>query len=340
MSSSSLAQPIGRGACRSIGSFSRGDKIGEGTYGSVYQARDKASGRLVAIKRVKLGDSTMDREGMPITHLREVGILRALRHHEHIVELLEVVVGSQIDSVFLVFEYLQHDVARLVDTMPTPFSMPEVKCLGVQLLLAVAHLHANHVMHRDLKLSNLLLTNNGELKLCDFGLAREYGYPLGRYTSKVVTLWYRPPELLLGSHTYDTAVDMWGVGCIFGELLQNTPLLVGKSEIHQLELMCKLLGSPNDRIWPGFSDLPNVKKMALPVNPYNELRKKFPKLSAIGHDFLNRLLTYDPEKRITAHDAIQHEYFKREPKPKEISAMPSFPASFPSMTPQKRPRHD
>merc|ERR1711934_1015869 len=128
--------------------------------------------------------------------------------------------------MFYIFEYCEHDLAQLIDSRSFPFSESETKCLLLQLMKAVAYLHDNWIMHRDLKLSNLLLNNAGELKLCDFGLAREYGHPLSRYTGKVVTLWYRPPELLLGVHTYGTAVDMWGVGCIFGELLQNAPLLV------------------------------------------------------------------------------------------------------------------
>ena len=153
------------GRCRSVSCFIKGEKIGEGTYGSVYQARDKVSGQVVALKRVKLGDSTFDREGMPQTHLREVNILRSLQQHAHIVRLLELVVGSSGDSVFLAFEYVEHDVSRLIDTMTTPFTLAEVKCLAQQLLIAVAHLHDNFIMHRDLKLSNLLLTADGTLKV-------------------------------------------------------------------------------------------------------------------------------------------------------------------------------
>lgn len=244
------SRALSHGRCRSVSCFSKGEKIGEGTYGSVYQARDKASGALVALKRVKLGDSTFDREGMPVTHLREVSILRALQQHTHIVRMIEVVVGSSLDSVYLVFEYVPHDLSRLIDTMATPFELAEVKCLMVQLLLAVAHLHDNFILHRDLKLSNLLLTADGTLKVCDFGLARRYdgnhegvprdapplpgpvgGTDPGGYTPKVVTLWYRSPELLLGERRYGSSVDMWSVGCMLGELLLHTPLLPGDTEV-------------------------------------------------------------------------------------------------------------
>lgn len=160
----SEGRKLGHGRCRSVACFRKGAKVGEGTYGSVYQARDKESGGLVALKRIK-HDSGFDREGMPVTHLREVSILRALRQHAHIVRLLEVVVGSSADSVFLVFEYVPHDVSRLIDTMRAPFTPAEVKCLTLQLLAAVSHLHDNYIMHRDLKLSNLLLADDGTLKV-------------------------------------------------------------------------------------------------------------------------------------------------------------------------------
>ena len=167
---SSWSSSFGLGACRPVGTYSKGDKLGEGTYGSVYQARDKETGRIVALKRVK--EQSFESEGMPQTSIREIALLRRLRH-PHIVSLIEVVVGSRADSVFLVFEYCAHELAALIDALP-PFPLPEVKCLILQLLGAVAYLHANGILHRDLKMSNLLLTAEGMLKLCDFGLAREH----------------------------------------------------------------------------------------------------------------------------------------------------------------------
>jgi cyclin-dependent kinase 10 len=169
------------GACRAVSQFEHLRKIGEGTYGSVYKARDRraaaGSACLVALKRIKIRTSGFEREGLPTTALREINLLRTLPAHENVVRLLEVAVGSRMDAIFLVFEYCEHDVARLLDWMRTPFSASEVKCLMLQLCEAVAHLHEHHVIHRDLKLSNLLLTAGGVLKLCDFGLARPLAAP-------------------------------------------------------------------------------------------------------------------------------------------------------------------
>ena len=151
---------MGRAGCRSVSAFHKLEKLGEGTYGSVYAARDKETDQLVALKRIKLSGDSLDREGMPQTSLREVGLLRRLRH-PHVVSLLEVVVGSKLDSVFLVLERVDHDLSRLIDASPAPFSPPVVKRLAVQLFSAMAHLHANYVLHRDLKMSNLLYSDRG-----------------------------------------------------------------------------------------------------------------------------------------------------------------------------------
>ncbi|XP_022151959.1 cyclin-dependent kinase G-2-like isoform X2 [Momordica charantia] len=241
--------------CRSVDEFERLNKIDEGTYGVVYRARDKKSGEIVALKKVKM---EKEREGFPMTSLREINILLSF-HHPSIVDVKEVVVGSSLDSIFMVMEYMEHDLKALMETMKQPFSQSEVKCLMLQLLEGVKYLHDNWVLHRDLKTSNLLLNNQGELKICDFGLARQYGSPLKTYTHMVVTLWYRAPELLLGARQYSTAIDMWSLGCIMAELLSKQPLFNGKTEVDQLDKIFRTLGTPNETIWPGFSKLPGVR---------------------------------------------------------------------------------
>ncbi|GAB4840576.1 hypothetical protein Ancab_021345 [Ancistrocladus abbreviatus] len=315
--------------CRSVDEFERLNKIDEGTYGVVYRARDKKTAEIVALKKVKM---EKEREGFPLTSLREINILLSF-HHPSIVDVKEVVVGSNLDSIFMVMEYMEHDLKGLMETMKQPFSQSEVKCLMLQLFEGVKYLHDNWVLHRDLKTSNLLLNNRGELKICDFGLARQYGSPLKPYTHLVVTLWYRAPELLLGAKQYSTAIDMWSLGCIMAELLSKEPLFNGKTEFDQLDKIFRILGTPNETIWTGFSKLPGVK-VNFVKHQYNQLRKKFPAtsftgspvLSDAGFDLLNRLLTYDPEKRITAEAALKHEWFKEVPLPKSKEFMPTFPA--------------
>uniref|UniRef100_A0A1D1YIG7 Cyclin-dependent kinase G-2 n=1 Tax=Anthurium amnicola TaxID=1678845 RepID=A0A1D1YIG7_9ARAE len=315
--------------CRSVDEFERLNKIDEGTYGVVYRAKDKKTDEVVALKKVKM---EKEREGFPLTSLREINILLSL-HYPSIVDVKEVVVGNSLDSIFMVMEYMEHDLKALMETMKQPYSQSEVKCLMLQLLAGVKYLHDNWVLHRDLKTSNLLLNNRGELKICDFGLSRQYGSPLKPYTHLVVTLWYRAPELLLGAKEYSTAIDMWSLGCIMAELLAKEPLFSGKTEFDQLDKIFRILGTPNEKIWPGFAKLPGVK-VNFVRQPYNRLREKFPPtsfsgrptLSEAGFDLLNKLLTYDPDKRITAEDALNHEWFREVPLPKSKEFMPTFPA--------------
>jgi len=251
------------------------------------------------------------------------------------VDVKEIVVGN-LNNIFIVMEYVEHDLKTLMEEIKTPFLQSEVKCLMKQLLSAMAHLHDNWVLHRDLKTSNLLYNNKGALKVADFGLAREYGSPLKPYTHNVVTLWYRAPELLLGSKMYTTAIDMWSVGCIFAELISREPLLPGKSEIDQIDKIFKLLGTANEKIWPGFSQLPGVKRVNFAMQPYNNLRQKFPNLTESGFDLLNKFLTYDPQKRITAAEALQHSYFIESPPPKDEALMPTWRSSHDGQPRKKR----
>merc|ERR1719397_259582 len=257
-------------------------------YGIVYRARDTKSGEIVALKKMRM---EREKDGIPVSGLREIYILLQCCH-ENIVPLREIAVGRSLESMFLVMDYCEQDLACLLDNMQSPFSESQVKCIMAQVFRGLRYLHSNFIVHRDLKVSNLLMTDKGCVKIADFGLARLYGLPLKPMTPKVVTLWYRAPELLLNAKTQTTAIDMWSGGCILGELLAHKPLLPGKSEINQIELVIDLLGTPNDNIWPAFSSLPALQEFTLKQQPYNNLKHKFPWLSAAGLRLLNFLFMY------------------------------------------------
>lgn len=328
--------------CRSVSRFERLNHIEEGSYGVVFRARDRETGEVVALKQLKLDK---EKGGFPITSLREIHTLLEARH-PHIVELKELVVGDTLNQyvvpqcvfanlrIYLVMEFVEHDLKTLLGTMRTPFLQSEVKTLMQQLLSAVALMHSRWIVHRDLKTSNLLIDNRGRIKLADFGLARLFGDPLEEMTGLVVTLWYRAPELLLGAQLYDTAVDMWSVGCIFGELLLKEPLLPGKGEADQLSRIYHLLGAPSEAVWPGFSRLPNARSAAGSTAPLAEpdagpaegLRHRFRYCTEGALDLLHRLLTYDPAQRITAEEALEHPYFFESPPPAHPDSFGSFPS--------------
>jgi len=226
-------------------------------------------------------------------------------------------------------DFIEHDLKTLCDDMPEPFLLSETKTLLLQLLSATAYLHSHWILHRDLKTSNLLLNNRGQIKIADFGLARYTGDPAPSLTQLVVTLWYRAPELLLGATTYGTEIDAWSIGCIFGELLTRTPLLQGKNEIDQLSKIFELLGVPTDESWPGYRRLPNAKSLTFPKHSSttgSHLRTKFPLLTKAGVDLLAGLLKLDPKTRTGAEDALGHEFFREEPRPKREEMLPTFPS--------------
>uniref|UniRef100_A0A5K3FI60 Protein kinase domain-containing protein n=1 Tax=Mesocestoides corti TaxID=53468 RepID=A0A5K3FI60_MESCO len=308
------------GRCRSVSDFEKLNRIGEGTYGIVYRARDSVTGEIVALKKVRMEN---ERDGIPISSLREITLLLSVKH-PNIVQLKEVVVGRSLDSIFLSMEYCEQDLASLLDNMPNAFTEAQVKGIMLQVFKGLRFLHENFIIHRDLKVSNLLMTDKGMVKIADFGLARPSNsqHPM---TPKVVTLWYRSPEVLLGDKMQTKAIDIWSAGCIMGELLLHKPLMPGKNEVHQLELIIDLLGTPNERIWPGMSALPLLKKITLKTQQYNNLRQTFPWLSDAGLRLLNFLFMYDPTKRARARECCQSSYFREHPLPCEPEMMPSFP---------------
>ncbi|CAD6235671.1 GSCOCG00007962001-RA-CDS [Cotesia congregata] len=289
--------------------FHKIEKIGEGTYGIVYKARDKITGKMVALKRIRLATET---EGVPSTAIREISLLKDLTH-PNIVQLFDVVIGDVNKDLYLVFEYLQQDLKKFLDSMKVTsinamhWSML-VKSYLHQLLKAISFCHKNLILHRDLKPQNLLIDDEGHIKLADFGLARSFGLPMRMYTHEVVTLWYRAPEILLGTKLYSYAVDIWSLGCIFAEMATRRALFPGDSEIDQLFKIFRTLGTPDETIWPGVSQLPDYKSM-FPKWDSRDLDEVVPNFDTNARDLFMKLLTYDPSKRVTAMNALSHPFF-------------------------------
>eukprot|EP00730_Choanoeca_flexa_P016450 TRINITY_DN7771_c0_g1_i1.p1 TRINITY_DN7771_c0_g1~~TRINITY_DN7771_c0_g1_i1.p1 ORF type:complete len:344 (+),score=73.55 TRINITY_DN7771_c0_g1_i1:22-1032(+) len=278
------------------------EKIGEGTYGTVYKAKVRATGQMVALKKIKL---EQEDEGVPSTAIREISLLKEL-DHPNIVRLMEVIHSE--NKLYLVFEFLDQDLKKHMDEARNGLEPRLVKSYMLQLLKGLEFCHARRVLHRDLKPQNLLINREGFIKLADFGLARAFGIPVRAYTHEVVTLWYRAPEILLGQRQYACPVDMWSVGCIFAEMVTRRPLFPGDSEIDELFKIFRALGTPNDATWPGVTSLPDYKG-CFPAWRGQDLASLVPGLDEAGLDLLQKMLTYDPSTRISAKQAIQHPWF-------------------------------
>ncbi|XP_009431601.2 cyclin-dependent kinase 3 isoform X1 [Pan paniscus] len=290
--------------------FQKVEKIGEGTYGVVYKAKNRETGQLVALKKIRLD---LEMEGVPSTAIREISLLKELKH-PNIVRLLDVVHNER--KLYLVFEFLSQDLKKYMDSTPgSELPLHLIKSYLFQLLQGVSFCHSHRVIHRDLKPQNLLINELGAIKLADFGLARAFGVPLRTYTHEVVTLWYRAPEILLGSKFYTTAVDIWSIGCIFAEMVTRKALFPGDSEIDQLFRIFRMLGTPSEDTWPGVTQLPDYKG-SFPKWTRKGLEEIVPNLEPEGRDLLMQLLQYDPSQRITAKTALAHPYFSSpEPSP-------------------------
>ncbi|KAJ8949512.1 hypothetical protein NQ314_008205 [Rhamnusium bicolor] len=279
------------------------EKIGEGTYGTVFKAKNRESHEIVALKRVRLDD---DDEGVPSSALREICLLKELKH-KNIVRLYDVLHSDK--KLTLVFEHCDQDLKKYFDSLNGDIDLDVVKSFMYQLLRGLAFCHSHNVLHRDLKPQNLLINKNGELKLADFGLARAFGIPVKCYSAEVVTLWYRPPDVLYGAKLYTTSIDMWSAGCIFAELANaGRPLFPGSDVDDQLRRIFKLLGTPTEETWSDMSQLPDYKPFPA-YQPNMSLSQVVPKLGNRGRDLLQRLLVCNPMGRISADDAMAHQYF-------------------------------
>ncbi|EEB12563.1 mitogen-activated protein kinase ERK-A, putative [Pediculus humanus corporis] len=285
--------------------FEKVEKIGEGTYGIVFKAKHRITGEVVALKGIRLdGDS----EGVPSTALREIALLKELKH-PNVVQLLEVVHMEKV--LYLVFEYFYRDLKKFIEKVDGDIPIKLIKSYLYQLLKGLQYCHTNKTLHRDLKPQNLLIDTLGNIKLADFGLARTFGLPTRSFTHEVVTLWYRAPEILLGSKYYTVSVDIWSLGCIFGEMVMKKAMFPGDSEIDQLFRIFRVLGTPHEGVWPGVTQLDDYKCRFPVWEPMSLGEEIIPRLDDKGIDLLSNMLKYDPSKRISAMEALDHPFFEK-----------------------------
>jgi cyclin-dependent kinase len=282
--------------------YKKTKKLGEGTYGIVYKAENVHTHEEVALKAIRLES---EEEGVPCTAIREISLLKEL-DHPNVVRLLEII--HDVDKLTLVFEFCDQDLKQHLDAHFGILDHNKIKWFLYQLLKGVEYCHKRRVLHRDLKPQNLLISKkDNTLKLADFGLARAFTVPVRNYSPEVVTLWYRAPEVLMGFKNYSTPIDMWSIGCIFAEMKKGKPLFTGKTTDQQLMSIFKGLGTPTPEIYPKIVELPQYRD-DFPKYPGKDLSVLVPGLEEEGYDLLRKLLQYDPAKRPTAAEAIEHPY--------------------------------
>ncbi|OHW96394.1 Negative regulator of the PHO system [Colletotrichum shisoi] len=284
-------------------SFQQLEKLGEGTYATVFKGRNRQTGELVALKEIHLDSE----EGTPSTAIREISLMKELKH-ENIVALHDVIHTE--NKLMLVFEYMDGDLKKYMDTHGDRGALKphQIKSFMYQLLRGIDFCHQNRVLHRDLKPQNLLINGKGQLKLGDFGLARAFGIPVNTFSNEVVTLWYRAPDVLLGSRTYNTSIDIWSAGCIMAEMYTGRPLFPGTTNEDQIIRIFRIMGTPTERTWTGITQFPEYKP-TFQMYATQDLRQILPQIDPTGIDLLQRMLQLRPELRISAHEALKHPWF-------------------------------
>uniref|UniRef100_A0A2I3TKJ5 cyclin-dependent kinase n=2 Tax=Pan TaxID=9596 RepID=A0A2I3TKJ5_PANTR len=283
------------------------EKLGEGSYATVYKGISRINGQLVALKVISMNAE----EGVPFTAIREASLLKGLKHAN--IVLLHDIIHTK-ETLTFVFEYMAKSARGGSNLLMD--SVSSFQLFMFQLLRGLAYIHHQHVLHRDLKPQNLLISHLGELKLADFGLARAKSIPSQTYSSEVVTLWYRPPDALLGATEYSSELDIWGAGCIFIEMFQGQPLFPGVSNIlEQLEKIWEVLGVPTEDTWPGVSKLPNYNPEWFPLPTPRSLHVVWSRLGRVpeAEDLASQMLKGFPRDRVSAQEALVHDYFSALP---------------------------
>ncbi|VEN36316.1 unnamed protein product [Callosobruchus maculatus] len=301
-------------------------RAGEGAHGFVFKGLDTRTQKYVALKKVAINPNV----GIPKNTFREICSLRVLKS-KNIVQLFEVTtMGS---SVILVMEYLPWSLADVLKKYDKPLTLSQIKAYSKMILNGVDYMHQNHIMHRDMKPANLMISEKGVLKIADFGLARIYDETKPRlYSHQVATRWYRAPELLYGSRNYTPSVDMWSVGCIIAEMVNGQPLFPGETDIEQLAIVLDTLGTPNDETWPELKELPDYNKIAFSPSTPKNWRIILSTADSTTVSLISSILIYDGRKRLTAQEALKHEFLRKEPYPCKLSKMPKLKDEISEMT--------
>jgi cyclin-dependent kinase 7 len=230
-------------------------------------------------------------------------------------------------NLTLALEFYEADMEMMVHDRQVVFTPADIKSWMLMILRGLEYCHQRNIIHRDLKPNNLLIAADGNIKIADFGLARNFGFPIEPMTSQVVTRWYRAPELLFGARYYMGAVDVWAAGCVFAEMMLRTPFLVAETDMGQLKTMFQALGTPTEEDWPSMTSLPDY--VTFPKSPKPPLTSIFNAASEDALDLLGKMLTFDPAKRITAREALGHSYFMNLPRPTTPERLPKTdPAQF------------
>ncbi|XP_047321142.1 probable serine/threonine-protein kinase At1g54610 [Impatiens glandulifera] len=301
-------------------SYDKLSKVGQGTYSNVYKARDRDTGKIVAMKKVRF--DTTEPESIKFM-AREIRILRDL-DHPNIIKLEGIATSRMQYSLYLVFDFMQSDLSRLILRSPQQqqqLTEPQVKTYMQQLLSGLQHCHERGILHRDIKGSNLLIDKNGMLKIADFGLANYYDQSSKQrrpLTSRVVTLWYRAPELLLGSTDYGVAIDLWSAGCILAEMFIGRPIMPGRTEVEQLHRIFKLCGSPTEDYWKRMKPPTTFR----PAQYKPSYRETFESLPSSSFGLITTLLSLDPSYRGTAASALKNTFFTSIPLPCKLTGLP------------------